>query len=63
MALKFLTFQLPTGTPAIGKVLTSDGSGVGTWQVVPATDAGTFDGGNATTVWTGQPRIDCGAAI
>ena len=54
--------KLLYGTPGAGKVLTSDATGVATWQVVPATDAGTFDGGNASTVWTGQPKIDAGAA-
>lgn len=37
-------------------------------QVIPiapgtAGDAGTFDGGNSTTNFTGQPKIDAGASI
>lgn len=62
MALKFLSFMLPTGSPGVGKVLTSDGSGVGTWQTVPAAQAGTFDGGNASTTFSGIAQIDAGGA-
>lgn len=62
MGLKFLSFTLPTGSPGVGKVLTSDGSGNGTWQDVPASSAGTFDGGNASTTYSGIAKIDAGGA-
>lgn len=29
---------------------------------LPTTDAGTFDGGSASTSFTGVARIDCGGA-
>lgn len=50
------------GTPGLGKVLTSDATGVATWQAVPAASAGTFDGGTATTTYSGIAKIDAGGA-
>lgn len=49
---KVTGFKMPTGASS-GHVLTSDGSGVGTWQTASASGGGWTDDGNAVRLTTG----------
>jgi len=48
---------------AAGKVLMADALGNATWQNVPTSSAGVFDGGSATTNYAGVAGIDAGGAV
>jgi len=54
-------FKMPTGA-SNGYVLTSDGSGVGTWQSAPGGVGGWADDGNAVRLETGTDSVGIGTA-
>lgn len=56
---KVTGFKMPTGASS-GHVLTSDGSGVGTWQTVPASGGGWTDDGNVVRLTTGTDSVGIG---
>lgn len=56
------SIQIPVGQVA-GYVLTSDSSGVASWQLAPVAPAFVLDGGSSTTTPSGQARIDCGGSV
>jgi hypothetical protein len=54
-------FKMPTGA-SNGYVLTSDGSGAGTWQAAPGGGGGWADDGNAVRLETGTDSVGIGTA-